>query len=52
MPSRFLVAIVQVALAVSVSIWLGLHLTGAVWALVLVALLRGAPALPMSGPLL
>lgn len=34
-----LVALVQVALAVAVSIWLGLDLVGAVWALVLVALL-------------
>jgi len=34
-----LIAVLQVALAVPVSIWLGLDLTGAVWALVLVALL-------------
>lgn len=34
-----LVALLQVALAVPVSIWLGLDLTGSVWALVLVALL-------------
>lgn len=33
------VAVAQVTLAVAVSIWLGLDLTGAVWALVLVALL-------------
>lgn len=34
-----LVAVLQVALAVAVSIWLGLELTGALWALVLIALL-------------
>ncbi len=34
-----LVAVLQVALAVAVSIWLGLTLAGAVWALALVALL-------------
>jgi ABC-2 type transport system permease protein len=34
-----LIALVQVALAVSVSIWLGLSLAGSVWALLLVGLL-------------
>lgn len=34
-----LVAVAQVALAVAVSLWIGLDLTGPIWALVLVALL-------------
>jgi ABC-2 type transport system permease protein len=34
-----LVAVVQVSIAVAVSLWLGLDLTGSVWALLLVALL-------------